>query len=470
MDESAGTEAYRQVKRRWLVQVSVGISTLILTTDTGGINIALHTLANQFDVDAGTISWLPLLVFLIVTATLLPFGQISDQLGNKRVFAAGFGVYAVGSLLCGLATSFPMLAASRALQALGISMISANSQAILMECFPPHQRGMAMGVSSTVVGLGYFLGPIVAGLVIDNLGWRYIFMVTVPLSLGGLALALLVLPASRPRRSLSFDAPGATAFAVAVTALMLALNAARTTTFWSPVPLGLLATAAAGALVFGAVERRRAEPMLELGLLRRRLFGLNLLSAFLLFTGIAGQDFLLPFFLQGVLSQPATTTGLLVSIVPFVRMLLSSPSGLLSDRLGSRWLATAGAGFTAVGLLGLSTMNASSPLTWPAGCLALIGVGTGLFFSPNMHATMAGVPRHRLGMGSGALALRRNLGQSFGVALAAYLLQSGGGAPGQVGSFQAAFTVETASVVLATLAAFAAGSTLSAAARERSAV
>ena len=464
----SGEETYRRVKHRWLVQVSVGMSTLIITTDTGGINVVLHTLSTHFGVDAGTVSWLPLLVFLIVTATLLPFGQVSDLLGSRQVFAAGFAVYAVGSLSCGLATSLAMLVVSRALQAVGVSMISANAQAILTECFPPHQRGMAMGVSSTVVGLGYFVGPIIAGLVIDNLGWRYVFLVTVPLSLAGLALALLVLPESRKRHGAGFDVPGALVFAVAVVALIVALNVARSSSFASPVVLALGALALVGAGAFVAVELRATQPMLELGLLRTRLFSFSLLSAFLLFVGTAGQDFLVPLFVQEVMRQQATTAGVLLSIIPFIRMALSSPSGLLSDRVGSRALTGAGAGLCAVGLFGLSTMNVDSQLPWLAACLSLIGLGTGLFFSPNMHATMAAVPANRLGMGSGAMALRRNLGQSLGVALAAYMLASGSGGPSaQVAGFQLAFSVQTASVALATLAALAAGSTVSARAQRR---
>ncbi|MCL4464628.1 MAG: MFS transporter [Chloroflexi bacterium] len=444
------------------------MSTLIITTDTGGINVALHTLASHFGVDSGTASWLPLLAFLIVTATLLPFGQLSDLVGSKRVFAAGFAVYGVGSLLCGLAGTFPMLVASRALQALGISMISANSQAILTECFPPSQRGMAMGISSTVVGLGYFVGPIIAGLVIDNFGWRFVFLVTLPIALAGLVTALLVLPESQRRRLGGFDIPGALVFAAAAASVILALNFARGSSFASPTVLALLGLAALGTLGFVAIERRAAAPMLELGMLRNRLFSLSLLSAFLLFVGISGEDLLVPLFVQEVLRLPATTAGLTLSIVPFIRMLLSSPSGLLSDRLGSRWLVSAGAGLSALGLLGLSRMDATSSLAWPILCLASIGLGTGLFFSPNMHATMSAVPPHRLGMGSGAMALRRNLGQSLGVALAAYLLQTGSaGTVGQVPGFQLAFTVQTASVALATLAALAAGSTLSARARTR---
>lgn len=463
-----GEETYRRVKHRWLVQVSVGMSTLIITMDTGGINVALHTLSAHFGVDAATVSWLPLLVFLIVTATLLPFGQISDLVGSKKVFAAGFAVYAVGSLVCGLAPSFPLLVASRALQALGVSMVSANSQAIITECFPPHQRGMAMGISSTIVGFGYFAGPIVAGLAIDNLGWRYVFLITVPLSLAGLVLALLVLPESRRRTGAGFDVPGALLFAVSVVAVIMALNTARSSSFASPVVLALVALSLAGVGAFVLVERRATQPMLELGLLRTRLFSFSLLSAFLLFVGTAGEDLLVPLFVQEIMRQPATTAGLVVSIIPFIRMLLSSPSGLLSDRVGSRALTGAGAGISALGLFGLATMTTESQLPWLAGCLGLIGLGTGLFFSPNMHATMSAVPTTHLGMGSGAMALRRNLGQSLGVALAAYMLATGsGGAPTQVEGFQIAFALQTVSVVLATIAALAAGSTLNARARRR---
>jgi EmrB/QacA subfamily drug resistance transporter len=444
-------------RRRWLVQGAVGFSILITTVDTGGINIALHTIAQHFAVDAGTIAWLPLLGFLAVTSTLLMFGRLSDILGNRVIFANGFIVYAGGALACGMAPTFPILLAARGLQAIGISMLSANQSAILSETFPPHQRGMALGISSTLVGLGYFLGPIIGGLIISAFGWRWIFFGTIPVCLLGFVLAGLVLPPGRKTTGQGFDFVGAAVFALAVTSLLLAINFARTGTFGFPLVLALVLVALASLASFVYVEKRVRTPMLQLDLLRVRLFTLALVAGFTTFFGLAGQELLVPLFSQQVLGLTAVTAGLAVSTVPFIRMLMSSPIGVLSDRVGPRWLTAAGAGISALGIFGLSRMDAGTSLPWLVGCMVVIGLGNGLFFSPNMHAIMSSVPQRSLGMASGALGMRRNLGQSFGVATAAYLLQTGtvGGNP--VGGFQTAFTVQALFLVLAAVAGIVAG-------------
>ncbi len=447
------------LRRRWLVQAAVGLGTIITTFDTSSLNVSLATLAREFAVDASTVAWLPLLGFLVVTSTLLLFGRLSDLLGSKVVFVGGFVVYGIASLLCGLATGIEQLLVFRGTQALGVSMLSANAMAILAACFPAHQRGMAVGVASTVVGLGYFVAPVIAGFLIVALGWRYVFLAGVPISLLGLAVGLLVLPRGARTKGLRFDFLGALFFATSATALLLAINAAKSATLTAPPVLGLVGLAGLAVALFVAVERRVREPMLELGLFRIRLFAFSLASAFLFFVGIAGQELLVPLFIQQVLRESPATAGLAMSIVPFLRMLLSSPSGYLSDRFGPRWLASTGAALAALGLSGLSRMDAGTPLLWLVGCLAVVGLGTGLFFSPNMHATMAAVPPDRLGVGSGALGLRRNLGQSLGVALAAYLLQAGSGSQSAVvGSFQISFAVQSSAVGLAVVAAVLGGS------------
>lgn len=454
-------ESYIKVSNRWMVQASVGLGVVITTLDTGGINVALHTLAREFGVDAAAIAWMPLLGFLIVTSTLLLFGRLSDLLGSKQVFVAGFAVYAAGSLSCALSTIFPVLLVSRGLQAVGVSMLSANSNAILTACFPPRQRGMSLGINSTLVGLGYFVGPIVAGLLITALGWRYFFFAAVPLCLVGLAVNWLVLPQGKRSRAIRFDFAGATLFALSAVCLLMATNvAARASRFEDPAVWGLLAVSGISAGAFLAVERRAPEPIIDLSLFRNKLFSLSLASAFLIFFGIAGQEFLVPLFLQQILAQTPASAGLAVSVVPFIRMLLASPSGLLSDRFGPRWLSTVGALLVGGGLLGLGLVGGAATPTTITLCLGLIGAGSGLYFSPNLHATMAAVPPERLGMGSGAIGLRRNLGQSMGVALAAFILQAGGSTrPPSATSYQTAFYVGAFFTGLAALASLAAGST-----------
>ncbi|MHB1007112.1 MAG: MFS transporter [Chloroflexota bacterium] len=458
--DSAEEATYRRVRNPWLVQLAVGFGTIITTIDSSSINIALYTVAADFGVDMGTASWLPLIAFLIVTSTLLMFGRLSDQLGAKNVFIAGLGIYGLGSLASGLAPSFPLLLACRGLQSVGISMMSANALAILTECIPPHQRGSAVGVYSAVVGLGYFAGPLIAGLVINSLGWRYVFLILVPVAALGILTSIPVLPRSHTVKGRRFDFQGAGFFAFATTALLLGINTARGSSPTAAPVLGLVGIAVVAFSAFVWTERRVAEPMLDLGLFRIRVFSASLISAFFLFFSITGEELLLPLFVQQILRENAATAGVIVAIVPFFRMVLSSPVGMLSDRYGQRWLMVVGAALTMLGMLGLSMMDAHTALVWIGACMVAIGLGQGLFFSPNMHAIMTSVPSNRLGVGSGALGLRRNLGQSLGVAVAAYLLQTGGaGLGGAVAGYQLGFFVATVALVLSAVVAYAGGST-----------
>lgn len=446
--------------RLWLVQIGVGLGVVLTTSDSGSINVALYRLAQTFEVSTSTASWLVLIGFLTITSTLLIFGRLSDILGNKRVFTGGFLVFGAGSILCTLAPSFPLLLLFRGIQTLGASMLSANSSAILTECFPVHQRGTALGINSTLVGAGYFIGPIIGGFVSATLGPRYVFLSNVPLGLIGFIVATIILPSQRPSRSYSVDIAGALLFAFSVTCLLLGLNQAKSSGWASIDVLAYLAVFVAALGVFLLVERRSKEPMVDLSLFSTRLFSLSLLSAFFIFMGTSLSDLVVPLFVQQVLLLGPATAGMLASIVPLVRMFFSSLSGWLSDRTGTRILATAGALVVGLGILGLSRLDETSDLWHLMALLVVIGVGSGLFFSPNMSAIMGSVPRGRLGMASSAIGARRNLGQSVGVAVGATLLPPLTGlTPAEMaGSFQAALAFGSLAVALSAVVAALSGS------------
>ncbi len=454
------TPGQRPAQRLWLVQISVGISTLITTMDTSSINVAINAVANEFAVDVSSTSWLSLIAFLVVTSTLLLFGRLSDMLGSKRVFLSGFVVYGASSLLAGLAPTFVVLLLFRALQALGVSILSANALAILTESYPPHRRGFAVGVFSAIVGLGYFLGPMLAGTLITCAGWRFVFFGLAPLAVIGFFVNLAVLPHFEPVQRGRFDFVGAFLFAVSVTGLLLAVSFARSNGLQHPTVLLAAAIAILFLVLFVRQEFRFESPMLAPSLFSNRLFTLSLVSAFLLFLGITGQELLIPIFVQRIMGQEASVAGVLLAIVPLLRMVLATVTGELSDRFGSQRLTVSGAAMTAAGLFGLAVMNEGVSLFYIAACLFVIGVGQGVFFSPNMHAIMTSVPAGMAGIASGAMGIRRNLGQSLGVALTAYALQTGSGSTEvNVAGFQAAFTLTAVAVGLSTVLSMLGGST-----------
>lgn len=447
--------------RLWLIQIGVGLGVILTTSDSGSVNVALYRLAQTFEVSTATASWLVLIGFLTITSTLLIFGRLSDILGNKLVFTGGFLVFGAGSILCTLAPSFPLLLAFRGIQTLGASMLSANSSAILTECFPVHQRGTALGINSTLVGAGYFVGPIIGGVVSATFGPRYVFLSNVPLGLIGFAMATMVLPSQRPSKSYSVDIAGALLFAFSATTLLLGLNQAKSSGWTSINVVAYLVVFLASLAAFLTVERRSKEPMVDLSLFSIRLFSLSLLSAFFIFMGTSLSDLVVPLFVQQVMLLGPAMAGILASTVPFVRMFFSSFSGWLSDRIGTRVVATAGACIVALGICGLSRLDETSELWQLIAILVVVGFGSGVFFSPNMSAIMGSVPRSRLGMASSAIGARRNLGQSVGVAVGATLLPPlTGMSPGEMaGSFQTALVFGAFAVALSAIVAALSGST-----------
>ncbi len=449
--------------RLWLVQIGVGLGVVLNTSDSGSINVALYSLAQDFGVSTSAASWLLLIGFLTITSTLLIFGRLSDILGNKRVFTAGFLVFGLGSILCTLAPNFPMLLAFRGIQTLGASMLSANSSAILTECFPVRQRGTALGINSTLVGAGYFIGPIIGGQISASFGPRFVFLSNVPLGLIGFAIATAILPSDRlGARSarVGLDIPGAALFASSVTCLLLGLNQVKTTGWGSVSVMAYLAAFALSLAVFLVIERRTAQPMMDLSLFSIRLFSLSLLSAFFVFLGTSISDLIVPLYMQQVLLLGPDVTGRIASLIPLTRMGLSSLSGWLSDRTGTRILATIGASIVALGVFGLSHLNEGSEVWVLVVLMAIIGLGSGVFFSPNMSATMGSVPRHRLGMASSAFGARRNLGQSVGVAIGTTLLPPVAGmSPAQMaGAFQTALLFGAAAIAVGAVVAALSGS------------
>ncbi|HEX9016711.1 MAG TPA: MFS transporter [Chloroflexota bacterium] len=415
---------------KWWVLAVVDIGILMATLDASIVNIALPTILSSFKTTLVAAEWVLEAYLLTITSLLLPFGRLSDILGRKRVYTAGFTVFTVGSLLCGFSQNVEELIAFRVLQAAGAAMIMANGFAIVTAVFPPKQRGMALGINGTMVATGFTLGPTIGGLLIATLGWRWIFFVNIPIGVVGTLAGIAVLKEAlvtghadgvRPR----FDFAGAALSTVALLSLLLALNIGPESG-WTSAP-----TLAASALfvVLGAlwvvVESRVKDPMVNLSIFRRRTFSAGNLAGLLAFLAISANAFLMPFFLQLVLGYSAIQAGLLMTPTALVMAVIAPISGWLSDRLGARLLSSAGLALNGIALFFLGTLSAGTHYTEVLRWLVLLGIGQGLFQSPNNSSVMGDVPRSQLGVGSGLLAMVRNVGQVVGIAVSASFLLSG---------------------------------------------
>jgi EmrB/QacA subfamily drug resistance transporter len=420
---TAQTPADDTSGRKWWVLLAVGVGTFMAAIDGSVVNTVLPVINRAFGSDVATIEWVVTIYLLVVSGLLLSFGRLGDLRGHKTVYVAGFGIFVIASMLCGLAPSPIFLVACRAFQAVGAAMLFANSPAILTKSFPPAQRGRALGLQATMTYLGLTVGPSLGGWLASQFSWRAVFYINVPIGLLALFLSVRFIPRDRSEgRAEQFDVAGAVTFMAGLVALLLGLNEGQAWGWTSPLTLGLLAVAVVLLVSFVAIERRVASPVLDLSLFGSRQFSAATASAVLNYICVYSIIFLLPFYLiQGRNLSPAQA-GLLLTAQPLVMAVAAPLSGALSDRIGPGLLATLGMLILGVGLFLLSGLTAESPYMNVAVGLAVSGLGTGIFISPNSSALMGAAPRNRQGIASGILATARNVGMVLGVGLAGAVL------------------------------------------------
>lgn len=403
--------------QKWYVMVAVAAGLFLGTIDGSIVNIALPILEKQLDTQFAIVQWVVLGYLLTITTLMLPVGRLGDILGKKRLYLAGFIIFTVGSGLCGLANSVVQLIAFRIIQAIGAAMITALGTAILTEAFPPQERGRALGIGGLMVSIGLISGPTLGGLILGVLSWHWIFFVNLPIGLAGSLLVIRFVPQTPPAGRERFDFPGAISLFIGLLAFLLALTVGQKEGFGDPAVLGLLATCLVFLALFVVTERRTRQPMVDLALFRNKLFSVNLVTGFIMFISSAGTVLLMPFFLQNVLGYRPQAAGLLLSVVPVSMGLLAPLAGALSDRFGTRRLTAVGLAMLLLGYLAVSTLDQNTLALGYILRFLPIGVGMGLFLSPNNSAIMGAIPRSRLGVASSLLAMTRTVGQTSGIAV-----------------------------------------------------
>lgn len=403
--------------RKWRVMAAVAMSIFLATIDGSIVNVALPTLVRQLGANFATVQWVVLAYLLTMATLMLGVGRLADMRGKKPIFVAGFVVFTIGSVLCGLSTSVYWLIAFRVLQAVGAAMTLAIGPAITTEAFPPNERGRALGISGTIVSLGSIAGPAVGGLIINVLDWHWIFFVNLPIGLLGTWMALRFVPDLKPAGRQRFDFGGAATLLLGMLSFLLALTFGQQAGFGDPLVLGLLAGFAVFLALFIVIERRVPQPMVDLRLFNNALFSVSLITGFLTFVTAAGSFLIMPFYLQNVLGYNPSQTGLLMSIVPIMLGVTAPISGSLSDRLGGRTITVIGMAVLVVAHFSISTLSTDTSALGVVLRLLPLGLGMGIFQSPNNSAIMGSVPRERLGIASGFMALTRTLGQTTGSAL-----------------------------------------------------
>lgn len=402
---------------KWYVMAAVGMGIFLATIDGSIVNIALPTLVRNLNTDFATVQWVVLAYLLTVTTLMLSVGRLADMIGKKSIYTVGFIVFTLGSVFCGLAPSIYWLIAFRVLQALGAAMIMALGMGIITEAFPPNERGKALGISGSIVSVGIVIGPTLGGFLIDALTWRWIFFVNLPVGIVGTLMVIRFVPAIIPVGKQRFDYWGALSLFLSLLSLLSALTLGQQLGFTDLWTLLLFVIGVFLLLVFIAIELRTKQPMIDLRLFKNRLFSISLITGFLTFVAIAGTIILIPFYLEEVLGYDTRQVGLLLAVVPISLGITSPLSGTLSDRYGTRPITVIGLVILLIGYYALSSLDTHTSVISYLIRFLPIGIGMGIFQSPNNSAIMGTAPSERLGIVSGMLAITRSLGQAAGIAI-----------------------------------------------------
>jgi EmrB/QacA subfamily drug resistance transporter len=401
---------------KWWALSCTSLGMLLATINSGTLIIALPDLERSLHTSLLELVWVILVYMIASTVLVLSAGRLSDQFGRKKAYVLGFVLFALASLGAGFAGNGTQLILWRILQGIGGAFLFANSAAIVTDAFPREQLGLAMGTNTMVAAVGLVIGPVLGGALVA-ISWHWVFWFNVPLGLAGSLWGGLILHEVTGRsEDRSFDWLGTITFLLGLTGLVYGISKGGIEGWTSPLTIPSLIVAAVLLPAFVVIESRHKSPMLDLTIFRHRLFSTASGAAFA--NGLArfALMFVFVFYFQGVQGNSPILAG--VKLAPLaLGMLIASPAaGMWADRRGSRTLAVLGMLVTAVGLALMTTLERDTSYVWPGIYMFVVGIGSGMFNSPNTAAMMGTVAAHRRGIAAGARVLVQNTGAVISIA------------------------------------------------------
>ncbi|MPY95485.1 MAG: DHA2 family efflux MFS transporter permease subunit [Acidimicrobiia bacterium] len=399
---------------------------LLAALDQTIVATALPTITGELG-GLDHLSWV-VTSYLLASAVSTPlYGKLGDLYGRKRLFQVAIVVFLVGSVLCSLSQDMLQLIVFRAVQGLGGGGLIVLAQAIIADVVSPRERGRYQGYFGAVFGATSVIGPLLGGFFTDNLSWRWVFYVNVPLGILALFVTSAVLPAGLRRGNPRIDYAGSAVLVTAVTCIVLLTTWGGTEYAWtSPTILGLMAVSALLLVALFAIERRAAEPVVPVGLFSMRTFNISTSVSFIIGVAMFSAISFLPLFLQVVNGASATNSGLLLLPLMLGLLTASVASGQVISRTGRyKVFPVAGTALATLAMLLLSTMGTSTSQGSVTVYMVLLGAGIGLTMQTLVLATQNTVPAKDLGAATSSVSFFRSMGGSVGVALFGALFNSG---------------------------------------------
>jgi MFS family permease len=436
-------------RRKWLSLVAVNLGNFVPPLDTGIMSLILPTIALNLKAEIGVVLWVPL-TSLIITASFMPiFGRFSDAHGRKRYFILGLLLFAIGAYLSGNSLTIYELLIYRIVQSLGGAFILANGRALIVDAFPPKERGFALGTHISVIYLGTTIGVAITGSLVSvtqAIGWRYVFYASSAIAVVAIPLALVALRESPKNLKMKTDWLGSITFAGALGSALVALTA-NANGFTSidmyiqdiripiinfyvylntavSIPLSAIAiVCVVSTVLFVVRERTASQPLIDFHIFRTNsMFASTNFSALFLYMSHYSTLILLSFYLEIIKGVNPFTAGLVLTVEPLSVTVFAVIGGWIAGRSGSRDPAIVGMALTATALLLLSTLTQESSLGLIVLLLGVLGAGVGIFAPGNTNANLASVPPGDRALANGILGMMRHTGQSVSLAIGTILI------------------------------------------------
>jgi EmrB/QacA subfamily drug resistance transporter len=413
--------------RRWWTLGAMCFALFMIMLDNTVVNVALPSIQRDFDASLSALEWTINAYTLTFAVLLVTGGRLGDIFGRRFVFLVGVAIFAIASATIGLAPTEGLLVASRALQGVGAALMMPGTLSILTHAFPPQERGRAIGIWAGVSAIALAVGPLLGGWLTEDVSWRAIFFLNLPVAAGAIAVTLFAAEESRDETvDRRIDWPGIAALTVGLTALVLALVEGNAWGWGSVEVLALFALAVGALVAFVGIERRSPAPTVDFAFFRSRQFvGANAV-AFMVTFAMFAMFFFLALYMQNILGFTPLETGVRFLPTTLVVIVAGPLSGRLTDRFGPRWLMTGGLVVVAAALAWMSRIDVDTSYGYLVPAFVAMGAGIGFVMSPMSTAAMNAVDRAKAGVASGTLSMSRMVGGTFGVAALGALIAAVG--------------------------------------------
>ncbi|MFF6809157.1 DHA2 family efflux MFS transporter permease subunit [Streptomyces sp. NPDC012403] len=423
------TSSSKQVNP-WAALSALCVGFFLIMMDTTIVSIAIPGMLTDLNANLNQITWVNSVYLLTYAVPLLVAGRLGDRLGRKPVFLAGMALFTAASLWCGMSGSVEMLIAARAVQGVGAAVMAPQSMAFISTLFPENRRGAALGVWGAVAGVATVVGPLLGGVLVDTVGWEWIFLVNVPIGVLGLCMTVWLVPGGQPRNNRRFDVLGTVLSGLGLFALVFGLQNGQYYdwgTVAGPVTIvGVIVLGTVLLVAFVGWQRYNThEPLMPLALFRQRNFSAAAVAAASIGFALTGLYLPLTLILQSVLGLSSQEAGSLLVPMAVAGGVAGPLAGTLSDRISGKWVVLSGFVVFAVGIGMVAAVSDPETSPWLlTAALFVCGTGSGSAFAPMANVAMRDMPFELLGAASGTYNSVRQVGCVIGSAATSVLLQA----------------------------------------------